>query len=320
MRAWLALALVITSAPTFSAPFPTVDQNSLLNGFTFAPTITARLPVRGTSNLMGTLNWSNTAAIQTANGESLILDAESREWLTSFEYALADAWQVRIRVPYRTSNGGTLDSAIESWHSLFGMPNGDRPALPENAFRIDYQRNGQSAATYLDDVSGVGDISATVAYQLRATNHSATSLALTVKAPTGSSKALTGSGAADAVLTLAHEHSLSSRWLAYAQVNGAYLGVGELLPMQQRQSMWSGMLALDYLYSPALSLTLQLDGHTAAFDDSQLDLLGSAWILTFGGEYRWRSHWRAQVGVSEDVKVAASPDVNFVLSIGKEWQ
>jgi hypothetical protein len=118
-------------------------------------------------------------------------------------------------------------------------------------------------------------------------------------------------------LSLAHEQHLSHRWRAYAQLNVAYLGTGELLPQQQRNAITSGMLAFDYRSSSALTLTLQLDGHTAAYSESNLDLLGAAWILTLGGEYRWPSLWYIQMGVSEDVKIEASPDVNFVISIGK---
>jgi len=319
-RILLAITLACASAPACAAPFPTVDQNPLLNGFTFATNIAARLPPRGTAALTTTVNWSNTAAIQTADAEVLVIDAESREWRLGFEYALADRWTVRVQLPYRTSNGGTLDGFLDNWHSLLGLPNGDRPALAENDFRIEYERAGQSAATYLQEVSGVGDIAATAAYQLHATPTHATGLALTLKLPTGSSDKLTGSGAADTTLTLAHEQVLSSRWIAYAQVNATYLGSGELLAEQQRSSVASGTLAFDYRYTSALTITLQLDGHTAAFSDSSLDLLGSAWILTVGGEYRWRSGWRAQFGVSEDVKVEASPDVNFVFSVGKEWK
>jgi hypothetical protein len=320
MRVLLAIALACTSASAVAAPFPTVDQSPLLNGFNFAPLVPARLPLRGSSTLAATLNWSSTAVVQTGDAEALVVDAESREWRVAFDYAPADHWMVRLQVPYRTSDGGMLDSVIDSWHSLFGFPDGDRPALPQDAFRIDYERAGESAASYSHGVSGVGDISATAAYQLHATPHHATSMALTLKTPTGSSATLTGSGGTDAALSVAHEQVLSSRWIAYAQVNAAYLGAGELLPDQQHNSLFSGMLAFDYRFSTAFTVTLQLDGHTAAFDDSQLELLGSAWILTVGGDYRWRSGWRAQFGVSEDVKVEASPDVNFVISVGKAWR
>ncbi len=144
-----------------------------------------------------------------------------------------------------------------------------------------------------------------------------TSLWLNLKAPTGNSNQLTGSGAFDASLALAHERILSSRWLAFAQIAGTYLGSGDLLSNQQRHWVGAGLLGFDYRYSTALTLTAQLDGHTAAFKDSGLTLLGDAWILTLGGEYRWRTHWSAQIGVSEDVKVDASPDVTFVISVGR---
>jgi hypothetical protein len=202
---------------------------------------------------------------------------------------------------------------------MLGLPSGDRPALPQNAFRIDYQRTGENLAHFSDGGAGIGDISIAGGYQLRATQSNAVSLWLNIKAPTGDSDKLTGSGATDAALNLAYEQKLSSRWTAFAQLNFAYLGNGDLLPEQQRSSMWSGTLTFDYHYSPALALTLQFDGHTAAYSDSNLPLLGSAWIMTLGGEYRWRSRWYLQVGVSEDIKVEASPDVNFVLSVGKGW-
>jgi hypothetical protein len=323
MRAPFIAALILAAAlvtPALSAPFPTVDQNPLLNGFAFAPSAQARLPASGSTLFSATLNWSNTAAVQEAYDEQLIVDAESREWRISLTHALSDRLALRIQLPYRTSNGGTLDGFVDNWHSLLGLPNGDRPLLPQNDFRIDYERAGETAASYGQGTSSIGDVSMGAGYQLSATPTRATSVWFNIKAPTGSSAELTGSGATDVALSLVHEHRISSRWHSYAQLNFAYLGTGELLPTQQSNSMWSGLLAFDYRYSKALTLTLQIDGHTAAFADSDLDMLGTAWILTVGGEYRWQSRWYLQVGVSEDVKVEASPDVNFVLSVGRGWK
>jgi hypothetical protein len=314
----IALTVIFTSivCPAFAAPFLTVDQNPLLNGFAFAPNAVARLPTTGATLYSSTLNWSSTAVIQDSTNEVLSVDTESQELRLSFAHAFSNRLTLRMQVPYRTSSGGALDGFVDDWHSLFGLPNGDRPALPQNDFRIAYERAGQTLIRNTEGGAGVGDISMAAGYQLSATPTRATSLWLNVKAPTGNSAELTGSGATDVTLTLAHEYQLSSRWQAYAQLNLAYLGTGELLPEQQRNSMLSGMLAFDYRYSRALALTLQLDGHTAAFTASNLALLGDAWILTVGGEYRW-SHWYIQVGVSEDIQVEASPDVNFVLSVGK---
>jgi hypothetical protein len=318
MRALLVVALLFTGSTALCAPFQTASQNPLLNGFLLNLTAPARLPVVGNS-VSAALNWSNTAVIQDGGDEHLVVDVESRELRLSFAHAFSDRLTLRLQVPYRTSDGGSLDGVVDGWHSFFELPNGDRPALPLNGFRIDYDPAGTTLASYSQPVSGVGDISIAGGYQLRATPTSATSLWLHLKAPTGDSAKLTGSGAADAALSLAHEQVLSSRWRAYAQLNFSYLGKGELLSELQNATVWSGLLTFDYCYSPALSLTVQFDGHTAAFADSGLALLGNAWIMTLGGEYRWRSRWYLQLGVGEDIKVEASPDVNFVISVGKDW-
>jgi hypothetical protein len=320
MRTLIVAALVLASMPSLSAPFPTADQNPLLSGFLLNLSAPARLPTSGQNTFSSTVNWSSTAVIQDADNEHLIVDAESGELRLSFAHSFSDRLTVRAQLPYRASGGGSLDGFVDDWHSIFGLPNGDRPVLPQNAYLIDYKRNGATIAHYAQSSSGIGDISLAGGYQLRATPTSATSLWLNIKAPTGDSAKLTGSGATDVALSLAYEKTLSSRWSAYAQLNFAYLGKGDLLAEQQRDSMWSGTLTFDYHYSPAFALTLQFDGHTAAYADSNLPLLSDAWIMTIGGEYRWRSRWFLQLGVSEDIQVEASPDVNFVLSVGRGWK
>ena len=319
MRTLLAAALALASMPTLGAPFATADQNPLLNGFLLNLGAPARLSASGQNTFSSTINWSSTAVIQDDDNEHLIVDAESSELRLSFAHSFSDQLTLRLQLPYRASSGGSLDDFVDDWHSMFGLPNGDRPALPQDAYLIDYRRDGATIAHFAQGSSGIGDISLAGGYQLLATPTSAASLWLSVKAPTGDSTELSGSGATDVALSLAYEKTLSSRWTAYAQLNFAYLGNGDLLPAQQRDSMWSGMLTFDYHYSPALALTVEFDGHTAAYADSNLPLLGDAWILTVGGEYRWRSRWFLQLGVSEDIQVEASPDVNFVLSVGKGW-
>jgi len=313
-------AFTFVSAPACAAPFPTTDQNPLLNGVGIPQPEAARFAKSGTSDFSATINWSNTAVIQNSSNETLVVDAESREWRLSSAHAISDKVSLRVQLPYRTTHGGSLDGFIEHWHSLFGLPNGDRPALPRNDLRIDYQRSGASVFADRNGSSGIGDVSVGLGLQLQATKETATGLWWSIKLPTGDSAKLTGNGAAAASMTLAHERNLSSRWLAFSQVNATYLQTGDLIPDQQRHVIWSGLAGFDYRYSNALALKLQLDAHTAAFKNTGLDLLGNAWILTLGGEYRWLSHWRMQLGVSEDVKVAASPDVNFVLSVSKAWQ
>ena len=318
-RLWATIATLqaLTLAPAALAePFTTVDQNPLLTGYGLPQTVAVRaLPKHGQS-LTVTLNWSNTSLIQKNANESLVVDAESREWRLSYEFAPSERWAVRLDIPYRKISGGSLDHFIEHWHSLFGLPNGDRPALPRNQLNIAYQGPNDSLH-FTRDVSGIGDAETILSYLMRSTPTQATRIWTQIKWPTGDADKLLGSGALDASIGLSHERAISSRWQTFGQLGVTYLGTENLLRNQQRHTVWSGSLGFDYLYSQALTLTMQLDGHTAVFKNSSQNLLGNAWILTTGGSYRFGKNWRAQFGVGEDVKVDASPDVTFVVMVGK---
>jgi long-subunit fatty acid transport protein len=76
---------------------------------------------------------------------------------------------------------------------------------------------------------------------------------------------------------------------------------------------------VNYRYSPSLTLTLQFDGHTAAYRDSALRLLGSAWMISIGGEYRFASQWVAHLALTEDVRVESAPDVSFIFRLARAW-
>jgi hypothetical protein len=80
----------------------------------------------------------------------------------------------------------------------------------------------------------------------------------------------------------------------------------------------TAMLGISGRFWQHVELTVQLDGHTAAFDDTQLGYLGPATMLTFGGAILLDSGWRLSLGVSEDIVVEASPDVVFVLGLSRE--
>ena len=311
------LALILAANGAHAAPFNTVDQNPLLAGFHVPTAVPARVSSEQATVFGATLNWSNTAAIENRGDESLVLDAERRDWQLTLAHAVSSKFAVRAQLPYRTVSGGMLDGFIEEWHETFGMPNGNRPQLPQDELGIQYRRNAADVYARTGNYSGLGDLTLGIGYQLRDAPSAATSIWWHIKLPTGSSDVLASSGAFDASLNIAHERALSSRWTVHAQLNAIRLGSGDFERDRQRSWMWSGMTAFDYRYSQNVSLTLQVDGHTAAFNDTAIEMFGPAWTLTVGGEYRWRSGWRAQVGVGEDVKVDASPDVVFTLTLEK---
>jgi hypothetical protein len=298
-------------------PFATFDQNPLLAGSGLPTPFAARFDSLAANSIGATLNWSSTAASQDNAFEALTLDVESREWTLSFAQALNDKIAFRLNLPYRSYSGGTLDNIIDEWHEL-GFDDGDRAKQPQDRLLIDYRRNSQTALHIEQSSAALGDLSADVGWQLNSTVTSASALWGTVKFPTGNAKRLTGNDAFGGSLTFAHERRLSSRWNASAQAGVTYVSGGDILPAQQTHWLWRSLLAFDYRYSKAISLTVQFDGHASQYDGSELKMMGSAWLLTVGGQYRWEN-WTAQFAIGEDIKVRASPDVDFILTVRRRW-
>ncbi|GFE81492.1 hypothetical protein GCM10011487_34920 [Steroidobacter agaridevorans] len=299
----------------FDKAFVVRDQNPLLSGFGLPTTMPAIAPY-GLSGRLD-LYWGTTAVMQQRNDEALLVDAETREARLTLQGSFMDtglSWQLQL--PYRYTGGGNLDSFIDSWHDTFGLPDGARSALPRDQIAIAYTRAGTRQVNINSSASGLGDIQAAVGYELPT---AATLTAwLTVKLPTGDADKLTGSGGTDVSLLLAGQRSLSDRWSVFGQAAATYLGEGDLLPDRQRSVVWSGMAGVAVQAWRGLSLKAQVDAHTAAYD-SDLDFFSDAVVLTVGGDYRFDSGWRLDLGVSEDLAVEHSPDVVFVINVRQDW-
>lgn len=317
--------LLVASSSTAAEPFPTRDQNPLLAGFGLPTPMRSRLPAAGAWSLAADLNWGSTALRQGNGREELIVDAETREARFRIEHTLTDRIGVQLQIPYRYTGAGSLDGFIDRWHDVFGLPEGSRPDLPDDQMLIAYERLG-TTAFYLDSaaaidtsLSGLADISLDLGLELRQTPSSALTAWLSVKLPSGDADELTGSSAVDVSLVIAGEHRLSDHWSAYGQAAITRLGEGELLSNQQRSIVWSGFAGIGWQAWRGLELKLQVDAHTAAFDDIDLDYFGDAVILTVGGDYRFASGWRLDAGVSEDIAVETSPDVVFVFGLRRDF-
>lgn len=298
-----------------AAPFPSTDHNPLLGGLTF--TAPARLSDERYAAQL-TFNWSSTAAIQQAGNDLLIVDAEIREWRLSTEYAVGPRIQARVHMPLRSLSGGSLDEAIETWHDLFGLPNGSRDGLPSNRLWLELRHGSTSQFDFRDQqFSGLGDFGLELGWQIQADPTSATSLWSGVTLPTGAANQLLGSGTSGSLL-IAHTRSLGRIEL----FGHAGMRVGDHdgpLAEQRKPVLWLGMVGFDLRVTPRTSAVVQLDAHSAAFAVSRFDLMDAAYILTLGGTHSFANHWQLQLSIAEDVKAQSSADVMLSLALRKTW-
>lgn len=312
------LTLLLITSTALASPFPTRDQNPLLAGFGLPVPVPARIPDAGEGSFAVDLNWGSTATIQFSDDEALIVDAETRAAQLTLRRGLTDRIALQLRLPYRYTGGGTLDGFIDNWHDTFGLSDGPRNQLPQDDINIVHARAGTRLIGVDSSLTGIGDVSLDLGYALKSAPSSSASAWLSVKLPTGDADKLNGSGAIDVSAVIAGERQLGKRWSMFGQAGVSWLGEGDLLPDRQHSAVWSGLAGMRWQAFRGLGLKLQIDAHSAAFDNGELGFLGEAVILTLGGDYRFDSGWQVEIGVSEDITVEASPDVVFVLGIRRE--
>ena len=313
----LTLALLLISTPAAADPFPARDLNPLLAGFGLPAALPARLSSESWA-IATDLNWASVSLVQRAGAEQLIVDAEVREARVTIGRSWASGFAAQLQIPYRYTGGGVLDSAIDSWHDFFGLPQGTRAFSPQDRIRIAYGRGNTVIFDVRTPQTGLGDISLDFGRSLHSTDSGAVAAWASIKLPSGDADRFTGSGATDVSLVIAGEHRLGEDWSTFGQVGIAWLGEGERLSAQQRDFGWSALAGIGWRAWRGLELKAQLDAHSAVFDEADFDFLGDAFVLTVGGDYRFASGWQFALAVSEDIAVESASDVVFVLSLKKQ--
>jgi hypothetical protein len=290
--------------------FPVRDENPLLRGFYLPLPSEARA---GDATLLAaTLSVSNTINVEARDAESLFVDGESSTLRLNVDGPLATDWRYRVTVPFIHDGGGILDTTIDSYHQLFGLPRGPRPSYPKNQLRYFYTGVGHVA---LDrPQSSIGDIAAEVGWYGMDTPGRSLSLWGGVEAPTGSAGKLTGDGAWDGAVW-AHVAARSARWQFAGEAGVAEAFGDAVFAGAARRATAFARAAATRMLDAAWSLRVQLDGESRRVTGSELRFLGPSLQMTAGAVYRWLGRWRAEFGFSEDIAVNTAPDITFFIGI-----
>lgn len=319
-RTSLLLVAGLLPLSALAEPLLTRNQNPLLALYGLPSPMPARLPPPGGGRVAAVVNWSNTEKEDFSGDDNFTLDAEALELRVHFDHGLSERFALHAELPWRRVSGGSLDGFIDDWHGVFGLPGGSRRRLPEDQLLIEWVQDGATLLSIDESTSGIGDIPVALGYQLRATDGTALSAWLTVKAPTGSADDLTGSGAVDVAATVAGQTQVHERWQLFGQASVAWLGEGDLLPDLQESLAWTLMGGLTWNAWRAVDLTAQVEANSRIYDgiDSALD--GDAVVFTLGGTWRTDGGWRYDVGISEDLQAGASPDIVFNFAVARSYR
>lgn len=309
---------MLASGMASAEPFLTRDQNPLLGGSGLPLPLPADLATRNTTRIDIAANWSSTASSGLTADEALLIDVESREMRLLFERGLSERFAIRVQVPYRQLAPGVLDGFIDGWHRALGLPEGARKFLERDQFQIGYLRGSQTVLNQREPAQGLGDVVLEGGYQLWKARQGSGALWVSMETPTGSEHKLLGNGAWDFGVHLAVRNNLTARNTTYWQLGASRRGSGGALAQWQNDWAISGTGTYEFAATSSLHLKAQLDVHSALYK-SGVDFLGEAAILTVGGDFRFSSGLVLDIGISEDIKVGASPDVNFCFALHQSF-
>ena len=292
----------------------TQDQNpfSLIHGQ--PQPVAARLPEANTTQWSLTLDVTNTLNSESSSNENLLIDFESYNLRLALLYGLNKDWALKIELPLIYYGEGFLDNTIDSWHDIFGLPRASRPLVADNQFQIFYDRNGQTLVNLDTSDSGLGDIQIALSRNIIKNQNSALSLWISADLPTGDQSSLTGNDSSDLSLWLAGDYRFHPEWSIDANIGVLLPGENQIETLVIEDQVLFAYAGIEWKAHDAFDLRIQLNGHSSFYSNSDLELLGAAYNITFGGRIHVGDCSDFDIAVSEDIKVGATPDVSFLFS------
>ncbi|MBN2625305.1 MAG: DUF3187 family protein [Spirochaetales bacterium] len=164
-----------------------------------------------------TLSYTGLDEFVAYDPETPALDYESSVLEASYHYRPGDRLILGADLRVISYYAGFMDNVIETFHSLFGFPNGGRELFPRNDLYINMDNRLGADLTQDKPLIAMGDTDLSLVWTFRETSELSLALAGALKLPTGSLETLSGSGYADTGLQILGEWRFHPRWSLHFQ-------------------------------------------------------------------------------------------------------
>ncbi len=250
--------------------------------------------------------------------ETLYLDGETSQVELRLRVGIGTRMDVGVELPYIQHQAGRLDSVIDSWHNLFGLPEGHRPGREQDVLDFRYADATGLAVNVNGSSKGFGDVRLFGGLRLFSTERHQLALRFGAKLPTGDSSKLHGSGGTDLSLGLAGDVINLfgiSNLTGFYRIHAIHIGEPDLLA--DRYEEWASFIStgVGLQVSERIELRLQGASRSAMYRSEIHSLGGSATTVTFGGNIRISNHYELSLGISEDADAETAPDVAFQIAL-----
>lgn len=305
------LAAVLPAAA--DGGFSTRDLNPFLQPI-YLPTLAGFSRGNGW-RVDNSLYITNTLQEEDEGDEYLVIDAENYRYELGLRYR-RDNWLARVEIPFVRNSAGKLDSAIDSWHNFFGLPEGERDDFERDQIDLDYERDGETIYSQSSSSSGIGDISIALGYQ----PSDGWAYFFGVELATGEIEGLTGNEAIDTALWVTRQYELNEQTGAFVLLGLSLPGNSDYLQGLTADQIWVAQFGLDYRFNPAVIGTVQFDAHSRSLEDSELTAFGNSLQIQLGlGFPKLFDDHRLDLFFSEDILVGSAPDITFGLRVSRHY-
>ncbi len=280
----------------------------------------ARVMSAGSTEVIASIDMASHLRASRSGAERILLDGETYRQGLALRHGLGDGWEYLLDISAVAHSGGIFDGFIESWHGVFGLPQGGRESAPRDRLALFYADEGGTRFGVDRSVYSLGNASLGLGYALLSSPLANDGLALraVLTLPTGDEEKLAGSGGFSASAWAETSGALpgsedSRRWL-YAATLGALAGEApeDLVAIGGRFIVF-GRLGVTWRAVDDLHLTVQVDVHSSPYGASALSPLSDvAVMLGFGGMLRINERLALEIAVTEDDGVRHSaPDIGL---------
>ena len=286
-----------------------------IGGLIYVPLAPFEQPA-GERSMAVNVTVASHSTVEERAGERLLIDGETVRVEATWRWSIGDSWSFDATVPWVSHASGGLDGLINRWHDVFGLPDGDRGQLPEDALAFVYAVNGSNLIERRRASSGPGDVRASMTRSLPVGGPFRLVASAFIKLPTGSAARLTGSDAIDGGIAIGAEWRSGAGGWRVAGSTGLVragrpdidnLATASVIPFANAAVRWRAHRLVD------IDAEIAFRGETVRSTLRRFSAPAARLKVQAG--WRVARDWRLEIGFSEDIRVETHPDVAFHLGL-----
>ena len=283
-----------------------------------------RLLSQGSTELIISTDVASYLVGEKSGSEEILIDGETYRLALTLRGGFRNRWEWFVEAPLVAHRSGVFDSFIENWHDFFGLPQSGRDEAPRDRLILFYRDGAETRFNIHENALSFGDVSLGVGYApaRRLFSNDGLAIRAAVKLPTGDEELLAGSGGISASIWAETSGALpvaadSRSWLYAATVGALLAKAPRHLPRFDREFIIFGRFGVTWRPLPRLTLTVQIDLHSSAYDSSDVSPLSDPSVmLGMGGALQLNERTTLEIAVTEDNgSQFSAPDIGLHVAL-----